>query len=268
MCIRDSPQKHVKPKQEEKKEQPKKTLRRKVKEAQKKDAASEMLKRIGTGMKGSKFRWINEQLYTKSSEDSFNLFKEDKGTFADYHEGYSQMVAKWPKNPLDVIIKELKKDEYKGKTIIDLGCGTGRLAEEVKKERKVLSYDFVASNPWVTECDIAHLPLKNEEADVAVFCLSLMGTNYLNFIAEANRCLKHKGKMVIAEVSSRVKDLKEFVKGVCLLGFESIKASKCEDYFVIMMLRKTGDSRKGIKMLKDSEMKNGPLLQPCHYKKR
>ena len=141
-------------------------------------------------MKGSKFRWINEKLYTTTSRDSFKLLKKDKKTFEDYHEGYSQMVSKWPKNPLDIIIKELKKDEYKGKTIIDLGCGTGKLGKEVENERKVLSYDFVAANPWITECDIANLPLKNEEADIAVFCLSLMGTNYLEFISEANRCLK------------------------------------------------------------------------------
>jgi len=200
----NNPQKHVKPKNEieekvknEGKEEVKKELvkkrknKRKLKEMQKKNVSVEMLKRISSGMKGSKFRWINEQLYTKSSNDSFTLFKENKQTFHDYHEGYSQMVAKWPKNPLDIIIKELKKDEYKGKTIIDLGCGTGRLAEEVKGG-KVLSYDFVAANPWVIECDIAHLPLKDEEADIAVFCLSLMGTNYLEFIAEANRCLKTK----------------------------------------------------------------------------
>ena len=162
-------------------------VKRKNKELKKTSSTAEMNKRIETGMKGSKFRWINEQLYTTQSKDSFKLLKNNKSIFTDYHEGYSQMVAKWPKNPLDSIIQELKKDKYKAKTIIDLGCGTGRLAEEVKEGRKVLSFDFVAVNPWIKECDIAHLPMKNEGADVAIFCLSLMGTNYLEFIWEANR---------------------------------------------------------------------------------
>lgn len=37
---------------------------------------------------------------------------------------------------------------------------------------------------------MAHVPLENESVDVAVFCLSLMGTNLQDYILEANRVLK------------------------------------------------------------------------------
>ena len=36
------------------------------------------------------------------------------------------------------------------------------------------------------------LPLADRSVHVAVFCLSLMGTNVADFIAEANRVLKKK----------------------------------------------------------------------------
>ena len=36
-------------------------------------------------------------------------------------------MEKWPKNPLDIIIDELKKPKYKGAKIGDFGCGEGRL---------------------------------------------------------------------------------------------------------------------------------------------
>jgi len=34
-------------------------------------------------------------------------------------------VDKWPKNPLDIIIDELKKLKYSDKVIGDFGCGEG-----------------------------------------------------------------------------------------------------------------------------------------------
>jgi ribosomal RNA-processing protein 8 len=44
----------------------------------------------------------------------------------------------------------------------------------------------------VIEADIARLPLSNNIADVSVFCLSLMGTNWPEFIEEGVRILKKK----------------------------------------------------------------------------
>lgn len=133
----------------------KKKARQKVHKQNAKQAIED---RIETGMKGSKFRWINEQLYTHKSRESYKLFKENKELFTDYHEGYEKMVAKWPKNPLDLIIKELKKEKYADKTVADLGCGTGRLGKDLKG-RKVLSYDLVSSSPEIIACDIAKVIL-------------------------------------------------------------------------------------------------------------
>jgi ribosomal RNA-processing protein 8 len=36
------------------------------------------------------------------------------------------------------------------------------------------------------------VPLANDTLDAAVFCLSLMGTNFMQFIREAHRTLKPK----------------------------------------------------------------------------
>jgi len=50
---------------------------------------------------------LNEQLYTMESKKSKEMFLKEPGLFNDYHEGYRQQVLKWPKNPLDIFIKEL-----------------------------------------------------------------------------------------------------------------------------------------------------------------
>lgn len=64
--------------------------------------------------------------------------------FQDYHEGYRQQVEKWPKNPLDIFIDELKKDKYKDSKIGDFGCGEGRLQLDLQKaghKGKIHSFD-------------------------------------------------------------------------------------------------------------------------------
>lgn len=78
-----------------------------------------------------------------------------------------------------------------GKLIIaDFGCGEAKLAQSVPN--KVHSFDLVAINDLVTKCDMRKVPLNNESVDVAVFCLSLMGTNVIDFLCEAHRVMKNK----------------------------------------------------------------------------
>lgn len=74
--------------------------------------------------------------------------------------------------------------------IADFGCGEARLAKALPSHT-VHSFDLVAINPLVTACDMAHTPLKDKEAEVVVFCLSLMGTNLKDYLKEANRVLKN-----------------------------------------------------------------------------
>ena len=51
---------------------------------------------------------------------------------------------------------------------------------------------MVAVNDLVTKCDMKNVPLNNESVDIAVFSLSLMGTNVIEFLLEAHRVLKQK----------------------------------------------------------------------------
>lgn len=72
--------------------------------------------------------------------------------------------------------------------VADFGCGEARLAESISQ--KCYSFDLVAANNRVIACNMAHVPLPADSVDVAVFCLSLMGTNLKDFLLEANRILK------------------------------------------------------------------------------
>lgn len=139
---------------------------------------------------GGKFRFLNEQLYTTTGEEAFDLFQSKPELFDEYHEGFRSQVESWPQNPVDIFISQLRPMP-KDTVIADLGCGDAQISAELPKHN-VLSFDLVAKNERVTACDIAHLPLSDNSVDVAIFCLSLMGTDFLKFLKEAYRVLKPK----------------------------------------------------------------------------
>ncbi|KAI1409339.1 methyltransferase-domain-containing protein [Hypoxylon sp. FL1857] len=185
----------------------------------------------------ARFRHLNETLYTKPSDEAFKLFADSPEMFQEYHEGFRRQVDVWPENPVDGYIKDIQlrgqqKAPHRSKhghsgpsppsssgivplprtdgvcTIADLGCGDAKLAEALQSEKKklkldILSYDLQSPSPLVTKADIANLPLQDGAVDVVIFCLALMGTNWLDFIEEAYRILHWKGELWVAEIKSR-----------------------------------------------------------------
>lgn len=51
-----------------------------------------------------------------------------------------------------------------------------------------------------------------------------MGTNYVDFLIEATRVLKPNGRLIIAEVKSRIQSVELFTTLLKLLGYEIKKS--------------------------------------------
>ena len=203
----------------------------------------------------SRFRYLNETLYTTPSHASRKLFADNPAFFDEYHRGFRRQVAAWPENPVDGFLrwirergpvrrpphptkrppgrgpgandpgdgdapappgpKPLPRDPRGGLcTIADIGCGEARLAQVLtatppspplaqKLQLRVHSFDLAAASPLVTVADARHLPLGDASVDVAVFCLALMGTDWVAGVAEAARVLRARGECWVAEVGSR-----------------------------------------------------------------
>ena len=181
----------------------------------------------------ARFRHLNETLYTRPSEEAYSLFQDSPEMFNEYHEGFRRQVQVWPENPVDSFLKDIMtrgKVKPFGKrhpgapgsswsstpllrtagtcTIADLGCGDARLAESLQPEKDKLrismkSYDLQSPSALVTKADIANLPDQDGSVNIAIFCLALMGTNWIDFIEEAYRILHWKGELWVAEIKSR-----------------------------------------------------------------
>jgi ribosomal RNA-processing protein 8 len=176
----------------------------------------------------ARFRHLNETLYTTSSSSAMDLFTTSPDLFAEYHAGFSQQVKdSWPQNPVDQYVRTIKsrgqpspattttmlplpRRKTGSCTIADLGCGDAPLARGCQSQIKNLqlkfhNFDLHAPNSHVTKADISNLPLRDGEADIVIFCLSLMGTNWPAFVEEAWRVLRGdgRGEVWVAEVKSR-----------------------------------------------------------------
>lgn len=200
-----------------------------------------MQSKMSHKLASARFRHLNEQLYTTPSAESLSLFSSNPDMFADYHAGFAQQVEVWPENPIDSYIaditargrvrgppggkarkgegpREVKPGELEPLprirdrnfqcVISDLGCGTAKIASSLKPQLKKLnlkisSFDLHAPNSLVTAADIAHLPLEDSSVDVAIACLALMGTNWIDFVEEAWRTLRWRGELWVAEIKSR-----------------------------------------------------------------
>ncbi|KAJ1646554.1 25S rRNA (adenine645-N1)-methyltransferase [Coemansia asiatica] len=220
---------------------------------------SNLQRKMQQKLKGARFRWINETLYTTTGDKALEMVQGDPGIFEEYHQGFSSQVEKWPVNPVDIFIKQLQA--CKPLVVADMGCGEAKLAAVVGKVHTVHSFDLVAYNSLITPCNIADVPLVDSSVDVAIFCLALMGTDFIKFIREANRILRTGGQLKIAEVVSRISDVGVFVSELELQGFE-LKHEDCSNkMFIMLEFVKTKPSPA--KMVE----KHG-LLKPCIYKRR
>ena len=83
------------------------------------------------------------------------------------------------------------------------------------------------------------MPLPDNSLDVVVFSLSLMGTNFPDFLVEANRVLRKDGIAIIAEVLSRFEDVNSFVKHMKEeVGFKALTVTKLKEFFYLMVYKK------------------------------
>ena len=148
------------------------------------------------------------------------LLQENSQEWAHYPTLYQESRKDWAVIPYEEMIRWCQqRSDY---TIGDFGCGEAKLAEAVSDRHTVYSFDHIAINNNAIACDMAHVPLDDETLDVAIFSLSLMGSNFTDYLREAYRTLKLDGQLHIIESTSRFSDPGQFRTDLEALGFTVI----------------------------------------------
>jgi len=169
------------------------------------------------------FSKMNNRWYAAQSDQTHERLAANPEEWAHYHTMYRQLRESWPVVPFQEEIRWLS--ERDGLVVGDFGCGEAFIAAESGALHQVHSFDHVAIDARVIACDIAHVPLEDESLDLAIFCLSLMGANFTDYIREAHRCLRLDGMVHIWEPTSYFDDIKEFCARLARLGFDVMAPS-------------------------------------------
>lgn len=145
-----------------------------------------------SGLLGSRFRILNESLYTSTGADALQLFQSSQddeshhggNNFQAYHDGFRAQTEHWPQNPVELIAQDLLQQQQQGQgtsrqrqrhpqvlLVADLGCGEAPLAKRLCGTQqqqsqedcpfRVFSYDLMADpQGWITVAECAsHVPL-------------------------------------------------------------------------------------------------------------
>ena len=166
------------------------------------------------------FSKMNNRWYTSDSQKTHSRLTANPEEWAHYHTEYRRLRESWTVVPFQEEIDWLQQIE-ESKVVADFGCGEAIIGAQVGDHHTVRSFDHVAiDSDRVTACDMAHVPLNDKELDVAIFCLSLMGSNFTDYLREAHRCLKFSGELHIWEPTSHFDDPPAFCGQLERLGFE------------------------------------------------
>jgi superfamily II DNA or RNA helicase len=148
-------------------------------------------------------RDMHLKINTQKSSTTHEQFLKDPEIFADYHRHLEMYRPTWSINPVDHWITRIRRLSRTAK-IGDFGCGLAKIADTFGK--RVKSFDHTSVGPHVECADISDVKefIKNGKLDVAIYCQSLMGTNWRDYFKEAARVLKVTGILYVTESASHL----------------------------------------------------------------
>ncbi len=138
---------------------------------------------------------IIKRMNAERSSETFKRLQADPGEWVLYQTLLAQAEVNDKEDPLKVLAAWLKnRPDW---VVGDFGCGARRLGTLI--ENSIIAMDYVACDPSVLACDMAHTNQGEQTLDVAVFVNAVMGTNFPDYFKEAFRLLKFGGHLKLAE---------------------------------------------------------------------
>jgi superfamily II DNA or RNA helicase len=195
------------------------------------------------------FTELNRKWISSRSITTHKRLCEDVAEYETYHNLYEQYRKEWSVDHLkDIIIPRLEEWNINSNLIVgDFGSGPKtELANLLNCT--VYSFDHVESD-GVIECDISNMPKEYHNLlDVAVFSLSLMGSNLSDYIREARECLKLNGRLMIVDFSSRIQNIDDELEKIHNFGFKKVEYEVIDKFIVITAIKSQNKKDHNIKL--------------------
>lgn len=158
------------------------------------------------------------------------------GEWFEYHKARHESMKTWNEIPYEYIASKIKN---KNRIVADFGCGENMMRTFIP-DNEVYSLDHIAIDDTVIACDMAHTPLADQSVDIAVFSLSLWGSNYEDYFKEAYRVLNYDGLLYIAEPTKSYDETKrkELVSKLKNHGFTMVGDIESRGKFFYLTLIK------------------------------
>ena len=158
------------------------------------------------------------------------------GEWFEYHKARHESMKTWNEIPYEYIASKIKN---KNRVVADFGCGENMMRTFIP-DNEVYSLDHIAIDDTVIACDMAHTPLADQSVDIAVFSLSLWGSNYEDYFKEAYRVLNYDGLLYIAEPTKSYDETKrkELVSKLKNHGFTMVGDIESRGKFFYLTLIK------------------------------
>ena len=181
------------------------------------------------------FTEINNRWASSDSSTVHDRLRSNPDEWYLYHTLYPEHRAKWAEIPAERIAQELR--DRPDMRIGDFGCGEN-LLKDALPNHEVVGMDHVAYDESVLACDIADTPLEDASLDAAVFSLSLMGRNWIDYLDEAHRTLRPLGLLFIAEPSGASKcEGGRLEKAVEHAGFKVVSSNQRYEFRYLLAMK-------------------------------
>jgi len=178
-----------------------------------------------------------EKINAEDSSITHQRMLKNPEEWHEYHRNYRDEQKNLKVIPFNEWIKRIKKLPTRF-IVGDFGCGEAKVAKTLGS--RVISFDHVAMDSSIISCDMSDVSdyVTNNEFDVILFSLSLIGKNWKDYLKEASRCINDDGLLFISETthsSSKLESIRDEIKK---LGFKIYLDSEMEE-FTFIEARKT-----------------------------
>jgi|Marorgknorr_s2lv_3_1036020.scaffolds.fasta_scaffold50530_1 ribosomal RNA-processing protein 8 len=124
--------------------------------------------------------------------------------------------------------------------IADFGCGLAKIADTFGK--RVKSFDHTSVRPHVECADNSDVKefIKDGKLDVAIYCQSVMGTNWRDYFKEASRVLKVTGILYVTESAGNLEEggsRHDLISVIESNGFAIMKKDPIGDFIFIEAIK-------------------------------